>query len=72
MLVMDDMMDEAETRRGRLCWYRVDDKGNVAMNDGVLLENGIYVILKKYFRDKDYYLQIMELFHDVSVGKISE
>lgn len=59
-------MDAAETRRGRECWYRFDNNGNNAVNDGVLLENGIYVILKKYFRDKPYYVQVVELFHDVS------
>ena len=63
-------MDEAETRRGRPCWYRVDQINHTAINDGVLVENGIYVILKKYFRDKPYYLHLMETFHDVSVDII--
>jgi hypothetical protein len=29
------------------------------------LESAIYVILKKYFREKPYYVDIMELFHEV-------
>lgn len=66
MLVLDDLMDGAEIRRGRDCWYRFNNNGNIAINDGILLENGLYVILKKYFRDKPYYVQVLELFHDVS------
>lgn len=65
MLVLDDFMDSSETRRGRPCWYKVNDNGTIAINDGILLENGIYVILKKYFSDKPYYTQVLETFHDV-------
>ena len=65
LLVVDDLMDEAHDRRGRPCWYRLDDIGTLAMNDAILLENGIYIILKKYFCDKPYYLRILETFHDV-------
>ncbi|XP_065213682.1 farnesyl pyrophosphate synthase-like [Planococcus citri] len=64
LLILDDIMDGAETRRGRPCWYRVDETNNIAINDGVLVENGVFVILKKYFRDKPYYLHVLEAFHD--------
>lgn len=58
-------MDEATTRRGRPCWYRTRNLGVKAINDGILLEAGIYQLLRKYFRDKPYYLNVVELFHDV-------
>ena len=64
-LIVDDLMDEAPERRGRPCWYRVDGVGGIAMNDSILLENGIYFILKKYFADKPYYVNLLEIFHDV-------
>lgn len=48
-LVMDDIMDESETRRGQICWYLQPDVKMNAINDGLLLEAQIYVILKKYF-----------------------
>ncbi|XP_050425247.1 farnesyl pyrophosphate synthase isoform X2 [Adelges cooleyi] len=67
LLVMDDIMDNAITRRGRPCWYRHNDIGLVAINDGILLEQGLYQIIKKYFRDKPYYCYILELFHDVTL-----
>ncbi|KAF4520807.1 hypothetical protein B566_EDAN002385 [Ephemera danica] len=66
-LVSDDMMDNSETRRGRPCWYKKDDVGMAAMNDCILLEAGIYQLLHKYFRDKPYYVEILELFHDVTL-----
>jgi farnesyl diphosphate synthase len=62
---MDDVMDGSETRRGRPCWYRKNNLGVAAINDGILLESGIYQLLRKHFRDKPYYVDIMELFHDV-------
>ncbi|VVC29940.1 Hypothetical protein CINCED_3A000903 [Cinara cedri] len=66
-LVLDDIMDNAITRRGRPCWYRQNDIGLVAINDGILLEQAIYQLLKKHFNDKPYYTHILELFHDVTM-----
>ena len=59
-------MDNSVTRRGRPCWYRNNNLGIAAVNDGILLENGLYQLLRRYFREKPYYLHVMELFHDVS------
>lgn len=63
-------MDESETRRGRPSWFRVNNHGVLAINDGILLEQGIYVILKKYFRNEPYYVQVLEMFHDVSYSNL--
>ncbi|CAL8143177.1 unnamed protein product [Orchesella dallaii] len=65
-LVSDDIMDGSETRRGRPCWYKVDNLGLAAVNDAILLEATIYQILKKHFRNKSYYAKIMEVMHDVT------
>ncbi|XP_060857923.1 uncharacterized protein LOC132935393 isoform X2 [Metopolophium dirhodum] len=66
-LVLDDIMDNAITRRGRPCWYRHNDIGLMAVNDGILLEQAIYQLLKKYFKDKPYYTHIVELFYDITM-----
>ncbi|XP_027837608.2 farnesyl pyrophosphate synthase [Aphis gossypii] len=66
-LVLDDIMDNAITRRGRPCWYRHNDIGLMAVNDGILLEQTIYQLIKKYFKDKPYYVHILELFYDVTM-----
>ena len=37
-LVADDIMDGAETRRGKLCWYKKDNIGMMAFNDAIIIE----------------------------------
>ncbi|KAK4700323.1 farnesyl diphosphate synthase, partial [Phenoliferia sp. Uapishka_3] len=61
-LVADDMMDASITRRGQPCWYRVENVGNIAINDAFMLEASIYYLLKKHFRQEKYYVDILELF----------
>jgi len=66
-LVLDDVMDGSITRRGQPCWYKVEDVKLDAINDGMILESHIYILLKKYFsQDKDVYIALLELFHQIS------
>ena len=65
-LVMDDIMDESETRRGQICWYLQPDVKMNAINDGLLLEAHIYVILKKYFGNDPVYVHLLELLHETT------
>lgn len=65
-LMTDDIMDGSEKRRGQKCWYKMDDVGYCAINDSMMIENGIYFLLKKYFAEKEYYNAIVELFHEVT------
>jgi len=37
----------------------------IAINDAFHLDNAIYVILRKYLRGKEYYVDILDLFHEV-------
>lgn len=39
--------------------------GNIAINDAFMLEGAIYFLLKKHFRKESYYVDLLELFHDV-------
>ncbi|KAK3927150.1 Farnesyl pyrophosphate synthase [Frankliniella fusca] len=64
-LVTDDLMDESVTRRGKPCWYKVNDIGLAAFNDGILLESSVFQLLRTHFRNKDCYMDLVELFHDV-------
>ncbi|KAH8658383.1 farnesyl pyrophosphate synthetase-like protein [Xylariales sp. PMI_506] len=66
MLVTDDIMDASMTRRGKSCWYLVQDVGMIAINDAVMIESCIYILLKKHFRGHSAYMGMMELFHEVS------
>ncbi|CAH2045986.1 unnamed protein product [Thlaspi arvense] len=66
-LVLDDIMDNSVTRRGQPCWFRVPQVGMVAINDGILLRNHIHRILKKHFRGKPYYVDLVDLFNEVEL-----
>lgn len=75
-LVSDDIMDASITRRGQPCWYKAMDPpckgwngqevGMVAINDAFLIEAAIYKILKMRFRSKSYYVDLIELMHEVT------
>lgn len=65
-LVADDIMDGSITRRGAPCWYRQPQVGMVAINDAFLLESAIYTLLKKYFRKHAAYVDLIELFHEIT------
>lgn len=66
-LVIDDILDGSETRRGVPCWYKKDGVGLNAMNDSILLEKGLYSILRKYFATSKCYIHMIELFHDITM-----
>ncbi|KAJ2902928.1 putative farnesyl pyrophosphate synthetase protein [Zalerion maritima] len=65
-LVSDDIMDSSITRRGNPCWYRHEGVGMIAINDAFMLESAIYTLLKKFFRSHPAYVDLMELFHEVT------
>ncbi|KAK0727919.1 farnesyl pyrophosphate synthetase [Lasiosphaeria miniovina] len=65
-LVSDDIMDSSITRRGKPCWYRQEGVGMVAINDAFMLESAIYTLLKKLFRTHPRYVDLIELFHEVT------
>ncbi|KAH9904686.1 terpenoid synthase [Xylariomycetidae sp. FL2044] len=66
-LVSDDIMDGSITRRGQPCWYRHEGVGMIAINDAFLLESAIYTLLKKHFKSHPSYVDMIELFHEVTL-----
>lgn len=58
-------MDQSITRRGQPCWYKQNGVGNIAINDAFMLEAAIYHLLKAHFRQESYYVDLLELFHEV-------
>ncbi|KAI9828464.1 MAG: Farnesyl pyrophosphate synthetase [Thelocarpon impressellum] len=66
-LVSDDIMDSSITRRGSPCWYRMPEVGMIAINDAFMLESSIFTLLKKHFRQEACYLDLIELFHEVTL-----
>jgi farnesyl diphosphate synthase len=70
-LVADDIMDKSLTRRGQPCWYKKENVGLTAINDSFFLECSIYALLKKYARDKPYYMNVMELFLQTTLQTVT-
>ncbi|XP_002987912.2 farnesyl pyrophosphate synthase [Selaginella moellendorffii] len=64
-LVMDDIMDDSHTRRGKPSWFKQPNVGLVAANDALLLRNHVPRILRKYFHGQLYYFDLRELFDEV-------
>ncbi|KAL8509578.1 hypothetical protein ACS0TY_016703 [Phlomoides rotata] len=71
IFILDDITDNSDTRRGRTCWHRVPKVGNIAVNDLVLLFTHIPRILKKHFREKPYYVDLFNLFNEVTFQMVS-
>ncbi|CRK95499.1 CLUMA_CG008968, isoform A [Clunio marinus] len=65
-LMADDIMDGSAIRRGHKCWYKLEEVGLCAINDSMMIESGIYYLLKKYFSGKEYYNEILDLFHEAT------
>ncbi|CAL8133515.1 unnamed protein product [Orchesella dallaii] len=65
-LIADDIMDKSTMRRGKPCWYLVDDLGADAVNDSFLLEHIVYQLVKKYFKKTSYYSDLVDLFLQVT------
>jgi farnesyl diphosphate synthase len=47
LLVADDVMDNADLRRGKPCWYQLPGNGTAAINDAFLLESVVFSLLAK-------------------------
>jgi len=59
-------MDASITRRGQPCWYRVEGVGFMAVNDALILEGAIFQMIRKHFRKESFYVDIIDLLHEVS------
>lgn len=59
----DDIIDGGEMRRGRPCWYKLENIKLSALNDIVIVENSVYYLLQKHFSHLPCYNQLMEHLH---------
>ncbi|XP_055309726.1 farnesyl pyrophosphate synthase-like [Sitodiplosis mosellana] len=67
-LMSDDIIDRSQIRRNRLCWYKLDDVQSIAVNDILMIENGCYFILKRFFSHLSCYTNMFELFHETAMN----
>lgn len=64
-LILKDIMEGQEMRRGVPCWYRQPNVGLGGMNDASLVSAAMYSILKRYFSNKPYYKNVLEMFNEM-------
>jgi len=65
-LIIDDIQDQSLLRRGKPCWYRYNNINEAVILDSIMLEGAIYYIIQKHFKGKEYYVNLIEAFQDVS------
>jgi len=65
LLVTDDIMDASIIRRGQPCWYHVEGVGLKAVNDAFILEGAIFQMIRKNFRNEPFYIDLVDLMHEV-------
>ncbi|EPX74372.1 farnesyl pyrophosphate synthetase [Schizosaccharomyces octosporus yFS286] len=64
-LMADDIMDNSTKRRGLECWYREVGVAR-AFNDSQLLEACIPLLLRKFYKNHPFYVELLELFREVT------
>lgn len=69
MLLVDDIQDRSTTRRNQPCWYIQNNIGLAAINDGFIIEQALYQLLRIHFKNQHCYLELTEVFQDVSVAE---
>ncbi|XP_054160042.1 uncharacterized protein LOC128958251 [Oppia nitens] len=63
-VIVDDFMDNGVTRRWKPCWHLMPDVGRMVCNDSALLYTGMFHLIKLHFKDKHYYVDILELMNE--------
>lgn len=49
LLMTDDILDNAQRRRNKICWYRHKDVKLLAVNDIMMVQNAGSLVLKRFF-----------------------
>ncbi|KAI0319577.1 farnesyl diphosphate synthase [Amylostereum chailletii] len=63
-LILDDIMDQSITRRGKPCWYHVEGVGSRAINDAGIIKGAIFNLVRTHFRTQSYYIALIDILHD--------
>ncbi|XP_039315137.1 farnesyl pyrophosphate synthase [Solenopsis invicta] len=62
IVTLDDIVDQSLFRRGQPCWYRRNDTGLMAINDGSLVQSTVYYLIEKHFEGKECYNNLVKTF----------
>ncbi|KAB7504903.1 Farnesyl pyrophosphate synthase [Armadillidium nasatum] len=69
-LVTDDIVDDSKMRRGKKCWYLNEGVGLRAVVDALLLNAGAFKLLSNHFKEEEYYVDMLDLFHDINLKTV--
>ncbi|XP_073820343.1 farnesyl pyrophosphate synthase-like [Musca autumnalis] len=67
ILILDDIIDNGEMRRGLACWHRLESVGLNAITHSFMLEQLIYVLVQKHVSHLKCYTNILQLFRNVTL-----
>lgn len=75
-MVNDDIMDNSDVRRGKMCWYKLDGMERTVTADALLLENGCLAVLNRFFGHLPCYSGMVQIATEVfmlsMLGEIGE
>lgn len=60
-LMADDINEDAEIRRGKPCWHKLDGMARMAANDMLMLQVGCDRILNRFFGHLPCYSGMMQV-----------
>ena len=66
--ISDDLTDNNNLRSSVKCWHKHNDVGVSISNDIIILHECYYQIIMEYCAGKDFCLDMMNLFHQSSLG----
>uniref|UniRef100_A0A1I8Q9E8 Farnesyl pyrophosphate synthase n=1 Tax=Stomoxys calcitrans TaxID=35570 RepID=A0A1I8Q9E8_STOCA len=62
--ILNDIVVDNTTRFGQPSWHTQKEVGVGALNDAWIFRNMIFYMLRKHFQHCEYYLPLVELFHE--------
>jgi farnesyl diphosphate synthase len=67
-VILSDLVTDAKVRRGRPCW-NLQGAGFSSVSDAYYLENSIYLVIDKYFPDRDSRRPVKALIHQATMHR---
>uniref|UniRef100_A0A1Y1JRY3 Uncharacterized protein n=1 Tax=Photinus pyralis TaxID=7054 RepID=A0A1Y1JRY3_PHOPY len=68
LITLDDIWDQSPMRGNDIPWYKKPNIGLTGINDGVILYESAFSLIKTYFSSQNVYTALMETLHQLSVG----
>lgn len=67
LIMTDDMLDNAQRRRNKTCWFRHKDAQSLVVNDIMMIQNACYLVLERFFGHLPCYPSMIQTINDTSM-----